>query len=125
MSYEILTISETEVDKLQAELGATVNRITAQGAEGKDCGTVEVTAGPTCEDLSSSEEAKEKIAGGIKARQDLVFEHPDFGPVRIRVSTRNGSIWFVKAVPEAVIDHVFDALARVKGIGSDEGNGDS
>lgn len=125
MSYEILTISEAEVDKLQAELGAKINRIRSQGADGKDCGTVEVTAGPTCEDLSSSEEAKEKIAGGIKARQDLLFEHPDFGLVRIRVSTRNGSIWFVRPVPEAVIDYVFDALVRVKGIGSNEDDGDS
>lgn len=114
MSYEILGISESEVDDLQRELGAVIDRIRGQAEDGKDCATVEVTAGPSCEDLSESDEATEKIAGAAKARLDLVFEHPEFGKIRARVSTRNGSIWFVKAVPEAVIDHVFEAFCRVK-----------
>lgn len=109
-------ITETEVEQLQRELGAVVDRIRGQAEDGKDCGTVEVTAGPSCNDLSASAEADEKIAGTAKALQDLVFEHPEFGPIRVRVSTRNGSIWFVKAVPEAVIDHVFEVFCRVKGI---------
>jgi hypothetical protein len=116
VSYEILGISEPEVDNLKRELGAIVDRIRGQAEDGKDCDTVEVTAGPSCEDLSESDEASEKIAGATKARLDLVFEHPEFGKIRTRISTRNGSIWFVKAVPEAVIDHVFEVFCRVKGI---------
>jgi hypothetical protein len=116
MSYQVMGISEAEVDQLRQELGAVVDRIRGQAEDGKDCGTVEVTAGPSCEDLSVSSEADEKIAGTAKARLDLVFEHPEFGKTRVRVSTRNGSIWFVKAVPEAVIDHVFEVFCRVKGI---------
>lgn|GEM_PF-4725540 len=116
MSYQILDISEVDVDSLKQELGAVVDRIRGQAEDGKDCGTVEVTAGPSCQDLSSSKEADEKIAGAAKSRLDLVFEDPEFGKVRARVSTRNGSIWFVKAVPEAVIDRVFDVFCRVKGI---------
>lgn len=116
MSYQILGISESEVDDIRRELGAVVDRIRGQSEDGKDCGIVDVTAGPSCEDLSVSPEANEKIAGAAKARLDLLFEHPEFGKVRARVSTRNGSIWFVKAVPEAVIDHVFEVFCRVKGI---------
>lgn len=116
MSYEVQTISEAEVEKLREELGAKVDRIRTQGEDGKDCGTVEVTRGPTCDDLSESQEAEEKLDGGSKARLDLVFDHPEFGETRLRISTRNGSIWFVKAVPEAVIDHVFDVFVRVKGL---------
>jgi hypothetical protein len=116
MSYEILEISESEAESLKRELGAVIDRIRGQAEDGKDCGIVDVTAGPGCEDLSTSEEASEKIAGAAKARLDLVFEHPEFGGIRARVSTRNGSIWFVKAVPEAVIDHVFEVFCRVKGI---------
>jgi hypothetical protein len=116
MSYEILGISEPEVEKLKQDLGAVVDRIRSRAEDGKDCEIIDLTAGPSCEDLSESKEADEKIAGGAKSRLDLVFEHPDFGKIRARVSTRNGSIWFVRAVPEAVIDHVFEAFCRVKGI---------
>ena len=79
MSYEILEISESEAEDLKRELGAVVDRIRGQAEDGKDCGIVDVTAGPGCEDLSTSEEASEKIAGAAKARLDLVFEHPEFG----------------------------------------------
>jgi hypothetical protein len=116
MTYQLMGISEVEVEQLKQELGAVVDRIRGQAEDGKDCGTVEVTAGPTCEDLSVSAEADEKIAGAAKARLDLVFDHPEFGKIRVRISTRNGSIWFVKAVPEAVIDYVFEVFCRVKGI---------
>lgn len=116
MSYEILGISEPEAESLRQELGAVVDRIRSQAEDGKDCEIIDLTAGPGCEDLSESKEAEEKIAGGAKSRLDLIFEHPEFGKIRARVSTRNGSIWFVKAVPESVVDHVFEVFCRVKGI---------
>jgi hypothetical protein len=125
VSYQLLTISEAEVDKLRQALEAKVDRLSATAKEGQDWGVIEVTAGPNCEDLSSSQETEEKIQGGEKARQDLVFQHPDFGETRIRVSTRNGTIWFVRAVPEAVMDYVFEAVVKIKSIGQDEGDGNA
>jgi hypothetical protein len=124
VSYQPLTISEEEVDKLRVALGAKLDRIRATALKGQDWGTIEVTAGATCDDLSPSQEIEEKIKDGAKAKQDLVFDHPDFGAARIRVSTRNGTIYFVKAVPEVVMDYVFEAVARIKGIVKDEADGD-
>lgn len=116
MTYQLMGIAEADLEKLREDLGARVDRIRGKGEEGKDCDTIEITRGPACEDLSGSEEAVERIKGTSPARVDLLFDYPDFGEVRLRVSTRNGSIWFVNAVPEAVIDHVFEAFCRVKGI---------
>jgi hypothetical protein len=116
MSHQVLGLTEAEVEELKEDLGAVVDRIRGKTTEGQELDTIEVTAGPNCKDLSSSPEADERIAGTEKARLHLVFNHPEFGDVRLQVSTRHGSIYFVKAVPEAVIDHVFEAVCRVKGI---------
>lgn len=78
MSYEILGISESEVDKLKLDLGAVVDRIRSRAEDGKDCEIIDLTAGPSCEDLSQSKEADEKIAGGAKSRLDLVLSIPNW-----------------------------------------------
>ena len=116
MKYEILEITEPELDKLRTELGAITDRFRGKGEEGGELDTLEFTRSGACKDLALSP-AAEKISGGFSsARVDLLFDHPEFGQVRVRVSTLQGSIYFVRAVPEAVIDYVFDALRRVKGL---------
>ena len=116
MSHQIMSISETELDALRRELGATLHRYRGKGEDGQDIDTVEITKAESCDDLSVSEEATNKTGGTIPYRVDLVFDHPECGEVKLRVSTRQGSVWFMKAVPESVIDYVFEVFCRVKGI---------
>jgi hypothetical protein len=46
---------------------------------------------------------------------DLLFDADGFGEVRVHVSVLNGSIFIRTAVPEWVVQHVYDVLDRIKG----------
>jgi hypothetical protein len=113
MSYEMISISEAQLDRIRTELGAVVDRIRGKSEEGKDIDTVEITKSAACEDLTGSSEAATTLGGTSTARVDLLFDHAEVGPVRLRVSTRNGSVWFVNDVPEVVMDEVLDVIYRV------------
>jgi hypothetical protein len=114
--WGLLEISEADLEALRADLGAITDRVRGKGEEGAELDTLEYTRSTsTCEDLSASPQAQKISKGFASARVDLLFEDPEVGEVRLRVSTLHGSIYFVNAVPESVIDHVFEALRRVKG----------
>lgn len=117
MNYQLLAISEEELERLRVELGAVTDRFAGKGEDGAELDTVEFTRKvDCCEDLSGSPQAEGISEGFVSSQVDLLFEHPDMAEVRLRISTLHGSIWFRNAVPESVIDHVFEVFHRVKGL---------
>lgn len=114
--HQVLGISDAELDRLRGELGAAMHQYRGKGEDGGDIDTVEITKAHSCRDLSASEEASARVKGSIPYRVLLVFDHPDCPEVKLRLSTRQGSMQFMKAVPESVIDRVFEIFSRVKGI---------
>jgi hypothetical protein len=114
--HQVLGISDVELDRLRGELSASMHQYRGKGEDGGDIDTVEITKAHSCEDLSASEEASARVKGSVPYRVLLVFDHPDCPEVKLRISTRQGSLQFMRAVPESVFDRVFEVFSRVKAI---------
>jgi hypothetical protein len=116
MNVSRVTLSQTDVDKLQAKLDAALDIYRGRSSTESVIDTLELSKSAACVDLASEDVFKEYIKDYETASVDFVFSYPGFGDVRVRVSTVNGSIWIRTAVREEIVDHVFEAVRSVKGL---------
>ena len=116
MTLSLLGISNDELDDLKDELAAVLDIYRGKDSSGSEIDTLELTKAQTCVDLSLAADFDEYVENYEPASVDFLFDYDGVGQVRIRVSTFNGSIWFRTSVPEEVIDYVYAALRKVKGL---------
>lgn len=108
-----VTITPGDFNALAEELDAGTTRWRGKNTGGGAVDTIEVGMAVGHATLTGDKTFEDKTAGTEQQLGDLLFTH-DEKPYRIRVSRTRGSIYFVTAAPEAVIDYVREALRRVK-----------
>jgi hypothetical protein len=108
-----VTISKANYEALKERLGARGSSYRGKAMKGSIYDTREVTKGD-CPDLFVEDEFKKEMGGYQPITVDLLFDHDEVGEVRMSVSTREGSIFFRRPVPDEVIELVSSALADIK-----------
>jgi hypothetical protein len=111
-----VAISEANLDAIKAALDANLDTFRGKSTTGSDIDTLELSKGDGIEDLTEAAAFETLTKGYDPASVLLVFEHATAGEVHIRVSTINGSVWFMTPVDEAVMDDVFEVIRSVKGL---------
>lgn len=109
-------VNESELDSIKSELGAVLDYYRGRSSTASDIDTLHLSKSLACADLSSAAQFQTFVNGYEPASVDFEFAYGDFGDVRVRVSTVNGSVWFQTPVTEEIIDHVYDVVRKVKGI---------
>jgi hypothetical protein len=112
----LVGISIDELDEFKTALGAKLHRYRGKDAEGSPIDIQDLYKAPDCDDLDGEEIFHEQVKGCVPMRVLWVFDYQGDGQVTLQVSLQNGSVWFRSAVPEDVIDHVFEKLRAVKGL---------
>lgn len=112
-----VTISYEEFLELRDELGAILDVYRGRDATGTSVfGTRAFTRQEAVsDDLLDEQEFDDETDGLEPVSLELLFDYPGYGEVRVYVSIHNGSIYIRNSVPDAVIEHVYRAVARVKG----------
>jgi hypothetical protein len=108
-----VSITEGDFNALADQLDAGTAAFRGKNTAGGAVDTIEVRIVPGFRTLRGDKTFEAKTAGTEQQLGDLVFDH-DGSEYRIRVSRIRGSIFFVKAAPEAVLDYVRQALRQVK-----------
>jgi hypothetical protein len=111
-----IRLNENELDQIKQRLGAALDLFRGRPSTASDIDTLELTKALSCPDLAEAQEFQDFTDGYETASVDFVFPYDGLGDVKVRVSLVNGSVWFRSAVTEAVIDHVFEIVRRVKGL---------
>lgn len=114
MKLSLVEITKDELEELKTELGAVLDIYRGKDTSGSEIDTLELSKAPSCGDLADAADFDDYVDNYEPSSVDFLFDYDGFGEVRIRVSTYNGSIWFRTAVPEEIIDHVYDALKKIK-----------
>lgn len=110
-----VAITEQDIDDLHDRLGARLDTFKGKEAAGTSVfDTRQFSKAADVADLSVEQEFIDATASLESIGADLLFDYPDFGEVRVHVSSQNGSIFVRTAVSEAVIRHVYEALADIK-----------
>lgn len=109
-----LGIAKDELARFKTELGSKLHRYRGKDAKGSPIDIQDLYKAPDCDDLDAEKVFRDQIHDCVPVSVLWVF---DYGgqPVTLQVSSLNGSVWFRSAVPEEVIDHVFEKLRSVKG----------
>src|SRR5688500_16421083 len=100
MAVTWVSIDEQELERIQAGLGAILDKYRGKHTTDGDMDTLEVSRAEACDDLSASQEFEQAVEDFEAARVDFLFDHPMAGRVRVQISTRFGSIWVRTVVPE-------------------------
>lgn len=116
LAYSLITISNTELDAIKRELNATLDTFRGRSTAGSEIDTLQLSRGAGIRDLALASNYGAYTQGYDPASVDFEFSYPGLGDVHLRISTINGSVWFVTPVTEEVIDHVFGVIRRVKGL---------
>lgn len=115
LGLEVFPVSITQADfnALGDELDAGTAAFRGKNTAGGAVDTIEVRMAPGFSTLRGDQTFEDKTAGTEQQLGDLVFGY-EGSEYRIRVSRIRGSIYFVRAAPEAVLEHVREALRHVK-----------
>lgn len=114
-----VTISYKEFLALRDELSAILDVYRGRDATGTSVfGTRAFTRQEAVsEDLLDEQEFKDEIDDLEPVSLELLFDYAGYGEVRVYVSIQNGSVYIRNSVPDEVIEHVYRAVARIKGDG--------
>ena len=112
----LLAITEDELAALKEELGAKLHRYRGKDAKGSPIDIQDLYKADDCDDLDAEAVFKDQVKDCQAVQVLWAFDYDGAREVKLQVSTRNGSVWFRSAVPEEVIDHVFQRLRAVKGL---------
>jgi hypothetical protein len=108
-----VTITEGDFTALGEELEAGTAAFRGKNTSGGAVDTIEVKVAPGFRTLLGDKTFEDKTTGTEQQQGDMVFDS-NGTEYKIRVSRIQGSIYYVKPAPEAVLDHVREALRRVK-----------
>jgi len=110
-----VSITEADFEALATELNAGTARFRGKNTSGGAVDTVEVRMVPGFPTLIGDQTFERARTGTEQQLGDLIFTRDDEQKeYRIRVSRIRGSIFFIRPAPEGVIDHVREALRKVK-----------
>lgn len=116
VTIHFVTIDEDELDAIKALLDAKLDTFRGKSNTGSDIDTLEIGKGDGIEDLTEAAAFEQLTEGYDPASVLYKFSHATAGMVHMRISTINGSVWFVTPVTEEVMDDVFEAVRAVKGL---------
>lgn len=108
-----VSITEGDFKALATELDAGTAAFRGKNTSGGAVDTVEVRMVAGAATLLGDKTFESKVANTEQQLGDLIFDHGT-RTYRIRVSRIRGSIFFIAPAPEAVLDHVRNALRTVK-----------
>jgi hypothetical protein len=110
-----VAITDSDYRALHDELGARLDVFKGKETAGTSVfDTRQFSKAENVNDLLEENEFLDATSGLETIGADLLFDFPEFGEVRVHVSTINGSIFIRTAVPEEVIRYVYDAVGRIK-----------
>jgi len=105
-------LSESDVKRFKKKMNAVLAKGTVNEASGtKGIGTMTLGKSDFCDDLAEDEDYQATTAGYDHVASDLLFECDGVeDPVRVQISTLKGSVFIRNAVPEKVVNDVYDAI---------------
>jgi len=107
-----VVLSTSDVQSFKTKMNAVLAKGTVNEASGtKGIGTMTLGKSDFCDDLAEDDDYKTTTAGYDHVASDLLFECDGVeDPVRVQISTLKGSVFIRNAVPEQVVNDVYDAI---------------
>lgn len=110
-----IAITRDDLRALKMELGAKMRLYRGKDASGTGIDTHEYIKSPDADDLETVPDFADRTEGTQPVHIDLTFAAEGIDDISLKVSAFKSSVWFRTAVPEPVIEYVFNALRRVQG----------